>query len=159
MRFLRSRRTTKLSFNRILSLAQISQRVDIRHSTMPWIRNLTIWRFRTRAFDFAVDFGTTNTHIEYSENGNNPKPLEINASNPFILKLSNYSFDSEEDKDKLYDKAAEFLLQTVPQEFIPEAIGRAEDFSFPMRWLYNRIWIWEDCYTHAQWSPDRLEVE
>lgn len=43
----------------------------------------------TRAFDFAVDFGTTNTHIEYSENGNNPKPLEINASNPFILKLSN----------------------------------------------------------------------
>lgn len=93
----------------------------------------------TRAFDFAVDFGTTNTHIEYSENGNNPKPLEINASNPFILKLSNYSFDSEEDKDKLYDKAAEFLLQTVPQEFIPEAIGRAEDFSFPMRTNLSKL--------------------
>ena len=93
----------------------------------------------TRSFDFAVDFGTTNTHIEYMEKGNRPKPLEINASNPFILKLSAYSFTSHEDYVKLFDKGAEFLLQSIPQEFIPEAISKFEDFSFPMRTNLSRL--------------------
>ena len=39
----------------------------------------------SRSFEFAVDFGTTNTHIEYRIDRNQPSPLEINQGNPFIL--------------------------------------------------------------------------
>lgn len=93
----------------------------------------------TRSFEFAVDFGTTNTHIEYSENGSSPKPLEISSGRPFILKLSSYSYSSKEDRARLFDKNAEFLLQTIPQEFIPEAVGKSEDFSFPTRTNLSKL--------------------
>lgn len=93
----------------------------------------------SRALEFAVDFGTTNTHIEYSGTGNHPKPLEITPSNPFILKLSSYSYSSQENRAKLFDKNAEFLLQSIPQEFIPEAISKSDDFSFPMRTNLSKL--------------------
>lgn len=93
----------------------------------------------TRAFEFAVDFGTTNTHIEYMEKGSHPKPIEISQSNPFILKLSAYSYSSQEERAKLFDKNAEFLLQSIPQEFIPEAVSKSDDFSFPMRTNLSKL--------------------
>lgn len=93
----------------------------------------------SRSFEFAVDFGTTNTHIEYMEQGTHPKPLEMGPSNPFILKLSAYSYTSQEDRAKLFDKNAEFLLQSIPQEFIPETVSKSSDFNFPMRTNLSRL--------------------
>ena len=88
----------------------------------------------SRSFEFAVDFGTTNTHIEYLEKGGAPKPLEISSSNPFFLKLSSYSYISEEDITKLFDKNVErSLLESVLQEFIPESVSKNDNYSFPMR--------------------------
>lgn len=88
----------------------------------------------SRAFEFAVDFGTTNTHIEYMEQGGNPKPLEIKTSNSFFLKLSAYSYMSENDITKLFDKNVErSLIEAVLQEFIPESVTKEDNYSFPMR--------------------------
>lgn len=88
----------------------------------------------SRSYEFAVDFGTTNTHIEYMEKGTTPKALEIPASNPFFLKLSDYSYTSEEDITKLFDKNVErSLLESVLQEFIPESVSKNDNYSFPMR--------------------------
>lgn len=88
----------------------------------------------SREFEFAVDFGTTNTHIEYLEKGGTPKPLEISSSNPFFLKLSSYSYLSEDDITKLFDKNVErSLLESILQEFIPESVSKNDNYSFPMR--------------------------
>lgn len=94
----------------------------------------------TSEFEFAVDFGTTNTHIEYREAGSNAaRPLEIELGKPHILKLSNFSYSSKEDYSILLENNAEFLLQTIPQEFIPETLGRNEEFSFPMRTNLSKL--------------------
>ena len=83
-----------------------------------------------RKLEFAVDFGTTNTHIEWREAGGAVKPLEISSGKPQTLILSDVNKTSYDD---LFDKQAEFLLQSVPQEFVPESISKGSDFSFPMR--------------------------
>lgn len=93
----------------------------------------------SRQFEFAVDFGTTNTHIEFTEGGGEPKPIEITSNRPFVLKLSSFSYTSQEDYKVLLNNDAEFLLKSTPQEFIPEAVSKKEDFSFPMRTNLTRL--------------------
>ncbi len=69
-------------------------------------------------FTFAIDFGTTNTHIEYSVNGQSPQPFDINRDNAHIVYLQDMS---------------EFTthLSIFNSDFIPEVIG--DVFKFPMR--------------------------
>lgn len=84
----------------------------------------------SRQLEFAVDFGTTNTHIEWREKGGAVKPLEISLGKSQTLILSDVN---RTNYDTLFDKNAEFLLQSIPQEFVPESISKDGDFSFPMR--------------------------
>lgn len=93
----------------------------------------------SRAFEFAVDFGTTNTHIEYREGEGAARPLEIKSNKPHILKLSSFSGASQDDYEVLLSKDANFLLKSIPQEFIPEAVGKSEDFSFPLRTNLSKL--------------------
>ena len=70
-------------------------------------------------FTFAIDFGTTNTHIEYSVNGqSDTQPFDINRDNAHIVYLQDMS---------------EFTthLSIFNSDFIPEVIGNV--FKFPMR--------------------------
>lgn len=90
----------------------------------------------TRKFEFAVDFGTTNTHIEWREDGGSVKPLEINIGKPHVLILSDTRKTSEEN---LYEKMAEFMIQALHHEFIPESISKGGDFSFPMRTNLSKV--------------------
>src|SRR5690606_18108188 len=39
----------------------------------------------TSKFKFSIDFGTTNTHIEYSKDDGLPKPLEIPKSEKYQI--------------------------------------------------------------------------
>ena len=76
-------------------------------------------------FIFAVDFGTTNTHIEYSINdNNNPKPFDIRRNEKQMHRLH----VSYPDKD---------IALQFEHNFIPETIADDDEYSFPMRTAFS----------------------
>lgn len=74
-------------------------------------------------FTFAVDFGTTNTHIEYRTNIDaNIKAFDIGSNdNDYHMRFSHDKYDINE------------LIQNV--DFVPEIMGASSktEFSFPLR--------------------------
>ena len=81
-------------------------------------------------FTFAVDFGTSNTHIEFRNEQNTPKPFEIAANE--IQFATAHIFES-----KLLEKANlsmhYYILGSMNEDFIPQIIGKQNEFSFPTR--------------------------
>lgn len=81
-------------------------------------------------FTFAVDFGTSNTHIEFRNEQNTPKPFEISANE--IQFATSHIFES-----KLLEKANlsyyYYILGSMNEDFIPQIIGKQNEFSFPTR--------------------------
>ena len=71
------------------------------------------------AYTFAVDFGTTNTHVEAMHEGEIPAPLAIDSVAAQRLVATSYNGESI-----LYDVI-------MKQEFLPKAIGG--DYGFPQR--------------------------
>lgn len=73
-----------------------------------------------KEFVFAVDFGTTNTHIEYSRDNNPSKSFEIGANDIQIAKLhTNYQLD--------IDIATSFDRYLIP------SIIDGNEYGYPMR--------------------------
>ena len=71
-------------------------------------------------FTFAIDFGTTNTHLEYVRQGDNmPEPLTLDSVSRNRLLATLYN-----GPQVLYDVI-------LKQEFLPKNIG--EDYGFPQR--------------------------
>lgn len=90
----------------------------------------------TEEFTFAIDFGTTNTHIEYTVDYTNktPKerkiiPFEITAKDIQIATLHDPT--SQETSEEI--SGAYQIFGLIPQEFLPEIIGKDSDFKFPQR--------------------------
>lgn len=78
----------------------------------------------TKTFTFAVDFGTTNTHIEYcSSTNNNPVAFDIKASEKQLHKLHKFYDDPD-------------IRLAFEQDFIPETIADNDNYSFPMRTVF-----------------------
>ncbi|MDR1553492.1 MAG: hypothetical protein LBS69_08540 [Prevotellaceae bacterium] len=78
-------------------------------------------------YTFAIDFGTTNTHIEYSVNGADPKPLDITTVRDKQLHLVAQA-----------DDVGDVLTYIFDSDFIPEKIGGQyknyfPEFKFPIR--------------------------
>ncbi len=71
------------------------------------------------AFTFAVDLGTTNTHVEVMRQGQMPEPLAISSDARERFMATLYNGDH-----LLYDVM-------MKQEFLPRAIGG--DYGFPQR--------------------------
>ena len=71
------------------------------------------------AFTFAVDFGTTNTHIECMRQDNMPEPLHLHSVSRSRLLATLYN-----GSQLLYDVI-------IKQEFLPKEIGG--DYGFPQR--------------------------
>lgn len=67
-------------------------------------------------FNFAVDFGTTNSHVEYSVNGGQSKALDITEVDRQFVYLCDF------------DSVLEIPLE---QNFLPKELGTK--YSFPMR--------------------------
>ncbi|WP_010250501.1 hypothetical protein [Myroides injenensis] len=83
-------------------------------------------------YKFAVDFGTTNTHIEYSTSVNkNPIPFEITQNDVQLIK----SYDKENKQTKRYLKSPKnkALDDTILKEFLPDLIENTGEFFFPQR--------------------------
>lgn len=73
-------------------------------------------------FTFAVDFGTTNTHIEYCTDANKtPKAFDVKLDEKQIHKMHEFYDDPD-------------IRIAFEQDFIPETIG--DKFNFPMRTVF-----------------------
>ena len=78
-------------------------------------------KHRIKQFTFSVDFGTTNTHIEYSVDGVN-YPFNVNYSDVQIAKL--------------HIKDARIpgeIRSTFDHDMVPDLIENIGQYSFPMR--------------------------
>lgn len=93
------------------------------------VEGFVIPKFKTATgntvFTFAVDFGTTNTHIEYCTDANkNPVGFNIKASDKQLHKLH-----------KLYAADPDIRL-AFEQDFIPDTVNDNDPYSFPMRTVF-----------------------
>ena len=80
-------------------------------------------------YSFAVDFGTTNTHIEYRLNNQAPKPFEITNQDIQTVSL----FDPIlTDEDLLKMRVIE-IKDLIEMEFVPFKIESNELANFPLR--------------------------
>ena len=76
----------------------------------------------TSVFTFAVDFGTTNTHIEYISDANRtPKPFDVKVDEKQMHQLHKRYTDQD-------------IRKAFEQDFIPDTIG--DKHTFPMRTVY-----------------------
>ena len=87
-------------------------------------------------FTFAIDFGTTNTHIEYKVNEEEPQPFEIGETDMQIGSLLNNDTETMEllkRAQSMFGFGISMLTDLTPKEFMPDKIGRNYDYRFPMR--------------------------
>ena len=87
--------------------------------------------FGTDTYEFAIDFGTTNTHVEYRvNNGAVVQPLEMHVSKSTILSMH----PRTENFETLFrQKQLNMFIDGVYQEFMPAAFGSNEITGFPLR--------------------------
>lgn len=84
----------------------------------------------TKKMDFAVDFGTTNTHVEYKIDGQ-IFPFEIHSSDVQSMPLHDYLFPNIEEIIGEHD--LDYFLEIPNQEFVPIHIGGSRRIHFPTR--------------------------
>lgn len=83
-------------------------------------------------FSFAVDFGTTNTHIEYKiGNSGNPKPFDITPNDVQIATL----FHPTKTTENFGGTDAIDIQELIEHEFVPQHIGNGSEskYRFPHR--------------------------
>lgn len=103
---------------------------DIIYATVDGLTNVIIPKFKKASggsqFTFAIDFGTTNTHIEYSVDKSSPKPFDMPKPESQLCRLStDYEEQEAIDINVSFDEA-----------FIPSTIGEGSDYKFPMRTVF-----------------------
>ena len=91
-------------------------------------------------FTFAIDFGTTNTHIEYSVNNTLPKPFEILDEECQAVPLFSSKTDHNFSGTGAFD-----IRSSIVKEFIPEIICKNTAYHFPLRTViaFNIPFIFE----------------
>ena len=95
----------------------------------------------TSAFTFAVDFGTTNTHVESMRDEQLPQPLKIENESRERLIATLYNGSDQ----------TKYLFEIVMrQEFIPKVMG--EDYGFPQRTVLS------ECERLDTMTIDRIEA-
>lgn len=112
--------------------------IEVKNS---WANGLVIPKFKplsqgTSSFNFAVDFGTTNTHIEYTKDNSDPLPFEINEEDIQIGTLHDLK-NPETIKSLNKILLGKLLVDIIPQEIIPQEINKKGEFHFPLRTAIN----------------------
>ena len=99
------------------------QYIGIQNSDDTYVQGVIVPKFAARngshKFRFAIDFGTTNTHIEYSVDGASPNAFEISEKDKQIQKLH-----ITDDFD---------VNSVFASDFIPEVVGGESAYNYPMR--------------------------
>ena len=75
-----------------------------------------------KQFTFAIDFGTTNTHVEYSEDNSTPVPFEIGEKDMQLRKINDLM-------------ASVSSARVLRHDYLPDMIGGA--FQFPIRTILS----------------------
>lgn len=121
----------------IMPMSSYASNFDVVELSMGDLRGITVPLWTGVAggdiYEFAVDFGTSNTHIEYKVAGANvSKPLDIEASS---RQLSTFN------EDALFDPAYAIALKN---NCIPTTMGGPNEVHFPMRTLlsYKKATNW-----------------
>lgn len=82
-------------------------------------------------YEFAIDFGTTNTHVEFKVNDSTVvQPLEMAVSNSAVLAMHP---KTDEYENLFRQKQLNMFIDGMYQEFIPSAFGSQELAGFPLR--------------------------
>ncbi len=120
----------------------------------------------TDVFTFAVDFGTTNSHIEYiTANDPTAQALTVGPDDALIATLHDPEF-VRRDKS-LNGTTATVLVDIVPIEWLPEVIGKPSRASFPTRtallenqpvWTQN-LFAFQDFNPAMLYEKQRLPIE
>ncbi|MEM6842604.1 MAG: hypothetical protein AAF632_10300 [Bacteroidota bacterium] len=82
-------------------------------------------------YTFAIDFGTTNTHIEYKVGNGNPRPFDVTEEDVQIATLHDPAF-AQANPD-FGGSGATLIRDLIPQELLPRHIGQQFEFRFPQR--------------------------
>ena len=82
-------------------------------------------------YSFAIDFGTTNTHVEYKVNDRDPRPFDITENDVQIATLHDPTF-AEQSAD-FGGSGATLIKDLIPQEFLPRYISKEHEYYFPQR--------------------------
>lgn len=112
---------------------------------------------------FAIDFGTTNTHIEYCTQGSDAKPYEMSQSNAIWRTLMDPQYP-----ESIYRQLDQWEFE---RELFPYEIGITSEHHFPMRTAlaYNKTVDFRSriyAFTHANYymsfekrtDPDQLDL-
>lgn len=99
------------------------QYMEIRNGHDHCIHGMVIPKFVEKdgnhSFRFAIDFGTTNTHIEYSMDGVGPNAFQIAKEEIQI--------------HKLHQTDSIIINEIFDSDFMPEIIGNDSQYGYPMR--------------------------
>lgn len=104
--------------------AQVNVRGDGRELHGLLIPRWQLYNGGSKQFAFSVDFGTTNTHVEYSVDGGTPRPFDVAELTPQVATLVNPA---------QYNAALFELFVLYDLEFVPPTIGPGRVDSFPTR--------------------------
>ena len=85
----------------------------------------------SKAFKFAIDFGTTNTHIEYKQGNEDPRPFDILENDIQIGTLHSNDVKTENSLSTKF--GAIRLINIIKEEFAPYIIGNNSQNKFPQR--------------------------
>lgn len=84
-----------------------------------------------KQFHFAVDFGTTNTHVEFKEGERGvPKPFEITEADIQVGTLHDPRYVKE---DRALHGTGATAIFEEPIQLFPEKLGAAYNYQFPQR--------------------------
>ncbi len=105
---------------------QIDEKVDYIHLRKQEQQGLIIpiypdWHQGGKSFTFAIDFGTTTSHIEYTDGESLPKAFEVGEKDVQLITLD----------DKQWESSYRELQNYFLYEMIPSEIGK--EFDFPTR--------------------------
>lgn len=85
-------------------------------------------------YEFAVDLGTSNTHIEMKKAGDNVSvPFSCNETEGIMSKFFIPSYRNIEGKTISLDPVLDDENDVINADYIPSVIGHESDFSFPTR--------------------------
>lgn len=82
-------------------------------------------------YRFAIDFGTTNSHVEYTVDGSGgPRPFEVTKDEELQIATL---FDDAATSSDFGGSGANLLRDKVVREFLPARIGGSAEYRFPLR--------------------------
>lgn len=95
----------------------------------------------TEKFEFAIDLGTSNTHIEFCQSGGKSSAFAFSNSDRHVCEIFT---PTRNDEGKISDLVLETEL--IGKDFLPSEIG-SKDFHFPTRTVLS-------CAKTIDWQND-----